>query len=461
MPKYYYNSLNADITNISLFNFLSDSCYILRSLPYLSRPKATSAFDLDFSVSTYSSQFYYYDLRKRSQFFWIANQNFFQSFDFLISSFEQPVFKNTSIIDWSFWYSRIYYNFKKQILKSKCNLFINFSVNFNIFKSIVDIFKIRILKYFDFNYSRFISFNIKYYYFIKKINKLFFLLLIKKVNLRVSFINFFDLNINLLVFFLSSFFKNFKNLNLSNSFSLNFFSSNLNFSLYKNNNFFLNIKKYSSNNLSNIFFNIKNWYSKFSSFIFFQNMNKFIHNSFNSFYKLNKFINFKHMSDYKLINLFNYYNNYKSFVKLNYNKYVSSINVNFFFNNSMRLFTRFKKVSTISFRNNIRHFPVLKYTKSLWQVYFNLINSLSRFLPMLFNRYFQNSIEFLDINLNNISFIFMTFFYNYYVFVYSALNSAGFTQNISYCSKGRINNILLLLLKSKLKNLSKKQLFLL
>lgn len=80
---------------------------------------------------------------------------------------------------------------------------------------------------------------------------------------------------------------------------------------------------------------------------------------------------------------------------------------------------------------------------------------------MLFNRYFQNSIEFLDVNLNNISFIFMTFFYNYYVFVYSALNLAGFTQNISYCSKGRINNILLLLLKSKLKNLSKKQLFLL
>lgn len=99
MSKINHNSLNADIINFSLFNFLSDSCYILRSLPYLSRPKATSAFELDFSVSTYSSQFYYYDLRKRSQFFWIANQNFFQSFDFLISSFEQPIFKNTSIID--------------------------------------------------------------------------------------------------------------------------------------------------------------------------------------------------------------------------------------------------------------------------------------------------------------------------------------------------------------------------
>lgn len=78
---------------------------------------------------------------------------------------------------------------------------------------------------------------------------------------------------------------------------------------------------------------------------------------------------------------------------------------------------------------------------------------------MLFNRYFQNSIEFLDINLNEISFIFMTFFYNYYVFVYSALNSADLIENISYCSKGRINNILLLLLKFKLNNLSKKQLF--
>lgn len=94
-------------------------------------------------------------------------------------------------------------------------------------------------------------------------------------------------------------------------------------------------------------------------------MNKFITNSFNSFCKLNKLINFRNISDYQLINLFNYYNKYKSFVKLSYNKYVSSINVNFFFNNSMRLFTRFKKVSTVSFRNSIRHFPILKYTKSL------------------------------------------------------------------------------------------------
>ncbi len=68
----------------------------------LKHPLSSYPFDIDVSVSNFNSMFYYYDLRQRSQLFLIADQNPSRSVDLLISSFEQPVFKDSSLIDWSF-----------------------------------------------------------------------------------------------------------------------------------------------------------------------------------------------------------------------------------------------------------------------------------------------------------------------------------------------------------------------
>lgn len=85
---------------LKFFNF-SDDCLRLNLNSFVNKPLFSSFSEIDLSVSNYNYLFYYFDIRQRSQFFWIANQNCFQSSEFLILSFEQPIFKALDTIDWS------------------------------------------------------------------------------------------------------------------------------------------------------------------------------------------------------------------------------------------------------------------------------------------------------------------------------------------------------------------------
>ncbi len=109
----------------NLFTFrLSDFCLNVRKLPYINRTIGTSSFDLDSSISTYNSKFFHLDYRSRSQFFWIANSNNYLSPEFLLQSFEKPVFKDASVFDWrNRWLSKFYSRFLKYTHNSWSRIF--------------------------------------------------------------------------------------------------------------------------------------------------------------------------------------------------------------------------------------------------------------------------------------------------------------------------------------------------
>lgn len=165
--------------DLNTFSVLSDISYNIRRYFTLIRPLGSSYFfDLDLSVSNFNSAFYYYDLKKRSQFFWIANQNYFRSAEFLISSFEQPVFKDPFLIDLSFWVSYVSMNYYK-FLKFKLIHNFSFSRDFNKFNKYLNILKYWIVNFYDYNFINYI-FSFFYSLVFKRINSILLLLLKKK-----------------------------------------------------------------------------------------------------------------------------------------------------------------------------------------------------------------------------------------------------------------------------------------
>lgn len=180
-----FNYFEHNDFNLNTFSTLSDISYNIRRDFTLSRPLGSSNFDIDLSVSNFNSNFYYYDLKQRSQFFWIANQNCFRSADLLISSFEQPIFKDSSLLDWSFWISYVSLNYHKFL---KYKLISNFKltmINFNKsekYLNLSNLLKSWILNFYDIN---FINFVISFFYSIvfKRVNNILLLLFRKKYNI--------------------------------------------------------------------------------------------------------------------------------------------------------------------------------------------------------------------------------------------------------------------------------------
>lgn len=244
--------------NLNSFSMFSDISYNIRRDFSLIHPLGSDPFDLDLSVSNFNHIFYHYDLKQRSQSFWIANQNCFRSADLLISSFEQPVFKDSSLIDWSFWVSYVSVNYHKY-LKNKLNF--NFKnsmidfVNLDKYLNLSNILKSWILNFYDIN---FVNFIVSFFYSVifKRINNILLFLFyrksyIKKNNNIFKYFSFsstsFFIKLKSIAYYLLSSYFNLDNKYFSLNF--NFIDSTFNFLKYK----FSNIK-----NLNvDVFFNLK------------------------------------------------------------------------------------------------------------------------------------------------------------------------------------------------------------
>lgn len=97
IDKNLFNFYNGCFSNS--FFYLSDVCLNFRKLPYYSRIINSSIFEIESSISNYHHNFFYFDLRNRSHFYWISNQSFYFSSEFFINSFDKPVFKDLRFYD--------------------------------------------------------------------------------------------------------------------------------------------------------------------------------------------------------------------------------------------------------------------------------------------------------------------------------------------------------------------------
>jgi len=61
-------SLNS-YSKLSSSFVLSDFCFLVQQRPYVYRTNGTSSYNLDSSISTYDSKFFYHDYKQRSQHF--------------------------------------------------------------------------------------------------------------------------------------------------------------------------------------------------------------------------------------------------------------------------------------------------------------------------------------------------------------------------------------------------------
>jgi len=160
---------------------LSDFCLLIRCKPYVHRTRATSYYDLDSSISSYDSKFFYNDYRQRSQYFWIANSNLSLTPEFLLNSFETPLFKDTAFLDWrARWLSKFYSCFLFYATNfwlrafSKLIILDCYSLSSNLLASLKLVFRNRFLRipfFLKSNFSFRVQYILSYFFVILRVTK--------------------------------------------------------------------------------------------------------------------------------------------------------------------------------------------------------------------------------------------------------------------------------------------------
>lgn len=439
---------------------LSDFCLNVRKLPYIQKTRGTSAFDLDSSISTYNSKFFNLDYKSRSQFFWIANSNNYLSPEFLLQSFEKPVFKDAAFFDWrSRWLSKFYSRFLKYAHNSWSRAFskvlfkdtYDFSAKiFKIIKlslrsNIVSNIKVLIKLYYFKKFSLYLLYyfcqilNIKSYTFSKsnKFLNLLVPLFLKsifkdsKISSFALFIRFFlvkfsanNLNSDLFLSDYSSF------LFTQKKAAFNFVSNKVRLRLYdqtstliQNNNLWIYFNRFL--NFRN-FFLIK-WYSlitrsyegntRAERYLLWQRYSK----------KFNYYSNFQFKNSL-FLPLKNYYNFFNTgylrnskLITINRSYFVPKINVNFFTNTSSRLIVR--RIYSWSQRNMIKFVNVNRWYPQIYRCQQNLLHSMFFMRVSSIFAFNDSSSKFLDFNLENFTFKILLFFINCFSNLYLPLMS--------------------------------------
>jgi len=462
--KFYSDSLN------NSYNYLSDVCLSFRKLPYFSRIINTSIFDIDSSISNYHYNFFYLDLRKRSQFYWISNQSYYYSPEFFINSLDNPLFKELRFYDWRVrWLPKFYISFCNFINLRLFKVVSYFDVNVFKFNAFVDKFSIMFLKLFNNKYINYYVNNDskiidKYKY--KYIYYLLFILGSNNVKNKLCVIYFLFLKFensklfeNFILLLTKLFYINNKILNNFTFTSLNIYYNKY---LLKNNfNFFSKYHDYSSAN--NLWYFFNNFLLMKNKYILKHDNLKFkFKNNFSEYFLSNQnylikfmFLNQIKIQQYVQDNNLNYqffdlgYDGFSNLIKVDRSYYVPKINVLFFSNISSKLITgRFLK---LSHRFSIENFNLIRwhtkfyiYDKSVVRFYmFICYFSIFNFNFSIFN-FLQLNIEYFILKL---LFIIVFFFSNIYLPLFDNISvkkstSQNIINNKSYLLLLKLSNII-------------------
>lgn len=462
-PEDFLQKFSLYTSQSHLFTFkLSDFCLSVRKLPYVHRTRGTSAFDLDSSISTYNSKFFNLDYKSRSQFFWIANSNNYLSPEFLLQSFERPIFKDVAIFDWrNRWLSKFYSRFLKYTRNFWSRTFSNvlfkntfsFSAKvFNVIKSslrsnfLLNIKALKKIYYF----KKFSLYLLYYLCQILNLNSYTFNKTTKFINLTASlFLKslFKDSKISSFILFINFFFIKFSTTNNYNSklflsdyssflstkkkaFNFPFNNTSLRFynqtsTLIKNNNLWSVFNKFL--NFRNYF--LTKWYSlttkcyegntRAERYLLWQRYSK-------KFSYYSKF-QFRNSLFLPLKNYYNFFNTgylwNSRLITVNRTHYVPKINVNFYINNSSRLIIR--RIYSWGQRNMIRFVNVNRWYPQIYRCQQNLSRSMFFIRVSSILAFNDSSFKFLDFNLENFTFKILLLFINCFSNLYLPLMNSS------------------------------------